>query len=241
MDLVISVIAGDPGFILGCVASRFEIEEASLSLLHFGPEQFLLILPGVELVERVLNDRRPIITLSLRLHVMRWTRFLHATAASLPVAVEINLRGIPAHAWELATVAQLLNDHCWISEIHPTTLDRRDVFTVIAWCSHPGLIPQVLELEILEPLLAAGGSRPVRRTLVYPISVSVALVEKPMGAGDPPVPPEAEGDRRGHRQDRSPRAPPARAASVEPRASVHARLGPLPVVRGHVVDAPSPA
>jgi len=115
---------------------------------------------------------------------------------------------------------------------------------VIAWCSHSGLIPQVLELEILEPLLAAGGSRPVRRTLVYPISVSVALVEQPMGAGDPPVLPEAEGDRRGRRrwrQDRSPRAPPARAASVEPRASVHARLGPLPVVRGHVVDAPSPA
>jgi len=69
MDLVISVIAGDPGFILGCVASRFEIEEASLSLLRFGPEQFLLILPGVELVERVLNGRRPIITLSLRLHL----------------------------------------------------------------------------------------------------------------------------------------------------------------------------
>ena len=110
MDLVISVIAGDPGFILGCVASRFEIEEASLSLLCFGPEQFLLILLGVELVERVLNCRRPIITLSLRLHVMRWTRFLHATAASLPVTVEINLRGIPAHAWELATVAQLLNE-----------------------------------------------------------------------------------------------------------------------------------
>jgi hypothetical protein len=152
--LVISVIAGDPDSILGCVASRFEIEVASLSLLRFGPERFLLILPSVQLVERVLNGGRPIITPSLHLHVMRWTRFLHATAASLLVAVEINLRGIPAHAWELATAALLLNDHCSISEIHPATLDRRDVFTVIAWCSHPGLIPPELELEILEPLLA---------------------------------------------------------------------------------------
>ena len=113
--LVVSVIADVPGDLADAIvpeiAHRFEIEEASLSLLRFGPEQLLLILLGVELVERVLNCRRPIITLSLRLHVMRWTRFLHATAASLPVTVEINLRGIPAHAWELATVAQLLNDH----------------------------------------------------------------------------------------------------------------------------------
>ena len=71
-------------------------------------------------MERVLNGVRPIISPSFRLHVMHWTRFLRSTAATLPFAVDVELRGIPAHAWEMATAEQLLNDFCWINDMLPT-------------------------------------------------------------------------------------------------------------------------
>ncbi|CAO2188913.1 unnamed protein product [Urochloa humidicola] len=83
---------------------------------------------------------------------MRWTRFVQSSAGgSLPVAVELDIRGIPAHAWEFATAEALLCDHCWISGLHPDAADRRDVLTVRAWCSAPDLIPPEMELEIIEP------------------------------------------------------------------------------------------
>ena len=96
--LVITVIDGAAESISSSIAHRFEILESSLALHHLGPARFLLILPSMELMERVLNGGRAFITPDLRLHVMRWTRFLYSSASSLPVAVEINLEGIPAHA-----------------------------------------------------------------------------------------------------------------------------------------------
>jgi len=63
----------------------------------------------------VLNGGRALVTLDLRLHVMRWTRFLYSSANSLPAAVEIDLKGIPAHAWDYKTAQLLLSDHCSIS------------------------------------------------------------------------------------------------------------------------------
>ena len=95
--LVITVIDGAAESISSST-HRFEILESSLALHHLGPARFLLILPSMELMERVLNGGRAFITPDLRLHVMRWTRFLYSSASSLPVAVEIDLEGIPAHA-----------------------------------------------------------------------------------------------------------------------------------------------
>ena len=130
--LVITVIDGAAESISSSIAHRFEILESSLALHHLGPARFLLILPSMELMERVLNGGRAFITPDLRLHVMRWTRFLYSSASSLPVAVEINLEGIPAHAWDLTTAQLLLSDHCSISGLHPLNEDRRDIFKVAA-------------------------------------------------------------------------------------------------------------
>ena len=121
--LVVTVVTdhldGLEASIVITVAQRFEITEASLALQRHGPASFLLFLPSEEATERVLNGGRPIISPSFRLHVMRWTRFLRSTAATLPFAVDVELRGIPAHAWEMATAEQLLNHFCWINDAHP--------------------------------------------------------------------------------------------------------------------------
>jgi hypothetical protein len=72
------------------------------------------------------------------------------------VAVEVDLVGIPAHAWNLTTAEVLLDELCWIDGLHPGNADRRDVFMVKAWCSDPALFPPEMTLEIVEPPLARG-------------------------------------------------------------------------------------
>ncbi|CAN6243339.1 unnamed protein product [Urochloa humidicola] len=132
--VVISVINGTSDHILATIASRFEIEVPSMSLLRLGDARFLLILPNAELAERVCNGGRPLISTSppLQLHIRRWTRLLDSKGASLVSPVEVDIRGMPAHAWELATAELLLSNHCWIAAVHPDVADRRDVFKVVA-------------------------------------------------------------------------------------------------------------
>ncbi|OEL32826.1 hypothetical protein BAE44_0006155 [Dichanthelium oligosanthes] len=175
---------------------------------------------------------------------MRWTRFLQSTVTSLPSAVEVDIQGIPAYAWELSTAELLLNEYCWISAIHPDTTDRRDSFQVAAWCSNPSSFPLEMELEIVEPGWMAGDLQPETRTLVYPVTVSVVavtdLIPRP---GDPPSPPPADDEgRRCQRRWRRQRSPPesapdaSAAASRGTRTLVHARLGPHPANFAHVAS-----
>ncbi|OEL24254.1 hypothetical protein BAE44_0014727 [Dichanthelium oligosanthes] len=173
---------------------------------------------------------------------MRWTRFLRSTAVSLPFALEVNIQGIPAHAWELSTAELLLNEYCWISGIHPDTADRRDSFRVAAWCSNPSIFPSKMELEIVEPNLMAGDLQLEKRTLIYSVMVSVVVVPDLLPrSSDPPSPPPADDEgRRRHRRQRRQRSssasPPGAPASASRgnRTSVHARLGPHPAEIAHV-------
>ncbi|KAG2587500.1 hypothetical protein PVAP13_5NG145005, partial [Panicum virgatum] len=146
--LVLSVIADDPGghaeFIVPAIAQRFEIEENLLSLHSFGSANFLLISPDEQLATRIFNNGRPLVFPPVRLHVMRWSRFLHSEAAFFSSAMDVELRGIPAHAWDLETVAQLLGDNCIPCGLPPETTTNRKVYRLTAWCSSPSsILPEV--------------------------------------------------------------------------------------------------
>jgi hypothetical protein len=123
---------------------------------------------------------------SLRAHVMRWSRLLNSSAAALQYQVEVELRGIPIHAWDLASMETLLNEWCWITEIHPVFAHQREVFRVIAWCSSSSSIPKKLHLEIIEPLVTDRGGGGLRRSLSYPIEVLVLIFDRP-GEHAPPL------------------------------------------------------
>ena len=70
------------------------------------------------------------------------------------MAVEVELKGIPAHAWDLVTAEILLDELYWIDGLHLNNADCRDVFMVKAWCSDPALFPSEMKLDIVEPPLA---------------------------------------------------------------------------------------
>jgi len=196
--LVVSVIADNPEALADCIlsaiASRFEIEESSLAIHRLGPASFLLISPDEATATLILGDSRPIHLPFGRLHVMRWSLFLSSSSASvLPFNVEVELRGIPAHAWELDTAAQLLNNCCLPCGIHPVSDPQREVFHLAAWCSNPGDIPPTIDLEIPEPEVVREDARR-RRYLVYPISIAAKLLDhQSQDDGPPPSPPPEDG------------------------------------------------
>ncbi|CAO2144164.1 unnamed protein product [Urochloa humidicola] len=231
-DLVVTMISGNANDILSIMASRFEIEVSSLSLKRFGEGRFLLILPNVDTAVRVFDGGRPFISTSppLRLHLRRWDRLLDSRAASLDCPVEVELRGIPAHAWDLSTAELLLCDGCWIGGVHPDVADRRDVYKVMAWCSCPASILTELELEIVEPPLVEADQHPMKHTLIYPIKALVRPAGRPARPADPSQPLADDGGRRRRNRRRRSRSPPAGS----PRVSVHDQLGPRSEQGGHV-------
>lgn len=123
--LSLSVIADNPGSlsesILPAIAQRFEIEESLLSIHNLGPASFLLISPDDITATRILNDGRPLSIPPGRLYAMRWSCFFSSSAALFSSAVEVEIRGIPAHALDLETASQLLSDCCVPCVVHLDT------------------------------------------------------------------------------------------------------------------------
>lgn len=115
-----------PESIKTTIVQCFGLDE-EFDFLCFGAASFLMILSNGDIATRVYNGGRPIITQAHRLHIMRWSRFLHSTVAALPVPVEVELRGIPTHAWDVETAKQLLNEFCCVGGVLP---DAADLFSV---------------------------------------------------------------------------------------------------------------
>ncbi|RLN43022.1 hypothetical protein C2845_PM01G44800 [Panicum miliaceum] len=173
MTLVISVFGdcldGSASAILAMIAAHFELQSFHFIVRRFDPASFLVVLQYEAVATRVFNGGCSIAANSHSLQVRRWSRFINTMAASLPVAVEVELRGIPAHTWELATAEALLNDFCWISDLHPGTADHRDVFHLVGWCSSLEAVPTEIDLEITEAPVVGDGGIPDKRSLVYPM------------------------------------------------------------------------
>ncbi|RLN11892.1 hypothetical protein C2845_PM09G14320 [Panicum miliaceum] len=253
--LVLSVIADDPGdiseLILPAIAHRFEIEENLLSLHNFGPAKFLLISPDEQSATRIFNNGRPLVVPPARLHLMRSSRFLHSEAAIFSSAVEVELRGIPAHGWDVETASQLLGDGCVPCDIHPETGTQRQVFRLAAWRSSPSSIPPLIDLVIPESAVAGGGEEQGKRTLCYPVKIAVVVHGMPADAPPPPPPPSSDSDRHRRRRwvRRTSASSPTPVAADRPGpsggahgASVRSRLGPPSIGhRGGRDDVSAPA
>lgn len=94
------------------ITSEFDMEVKEMSLIPVAPKDLFLLLPDPRTVERVYNQGQPFHGPNFSLHTKRWTRLALAQGVALPILVDIELRGIPAHAWEKSTAQQLLNNVC---------------------------------------------------------------------------------------------------------------------------------
>jgi hypothetical protein len=112
--------------------------------------------------------------------------------------IDVEIRGILAHAWEHSTAEQLLRDSCWIQELHPDTEAKHDLhsFQLRAWCSAPERIHQRMGFIILERGLPVEGASLTKQALAYPIEITTLSVASPSTVEGSPPPPPADGSQR---------------------------------------------
>jgi hypothetical protein len=223
------------------LARRYELPVETLEFHRLRQDEGVLVLQDEVAALQVYNNGRPLQLLSYTLYFRRWSRFKNATAEALPSLIDVELSGIPEHAWELETAEHLLDEWCWVRELHPDTVNRRDYssFRLKAWSSWPELIPADMELIIVEPPTQLEESPPLKRALRYQVKIKVMAVEPSSGNDAPPPPPppkdpDLDGKRRRRRASNSPETSVRGSATrgATPRVSVHRRLGNGPVIAG---------
>lgn len=160
-----------------------------------------------------------------RLLCRRWTRQAFAEGVALPLLVNVEFKGIPAHAWEMSTAESLLSPYGWPQLLHSSTRNREDYasFRLSAWCFNPREVPLARDLHVVEPPVGDISSPPGKLTLVYPVSIAITEVILPTAGGDVSVGSSGDSsggdDRRRRRRSKAPRTadmcsePPAAVAS----------------------------
>ena len=108
------------------LARRYDLPAALMTIHRPRPSELLLVFSTEEDGVRVYNDGRPIQLPQVMLHCRCWSRLRNATSVTLPHLVDIEIRGVPTHVWELETAEHLLDEWCWIHALHPDTVERRD-------------------------------------------------------------------------------------------------------------------
>jgi hypothetical protein len=168
------------------VARCFGIDADSLAIHQAMPEDFLLFLPNEDTATRVFNEGKVFRGPRFNLQFKRWSRFTHATAGALPFLVDVQIWGIPAHAWARSTAEHLLHDSCLVSDIHPATALKSDLssFKLRAWCFDPKKLHRNMKLYIAEPGMVTSE----KRCLSYNICMAAIPVDASSGAEDSPPP-----------------------------------------------------
>jgi len=252
-EAVIVTVIGDGPLatvedVAAVIAPRIAIEAESLVLRRASPSSYLLVLPDMALVDRLVGLQQPVRSPSFNFSLLckRWNRLAGAHARVLPFLLDVELRGIPAHVWETSTVERLLSPHDWVQQVHPDTLALSDLscFRCLGWSTDPSALPSARELWVVEPPMAAVEDPPLKRVLAYPVKLKYSDALRP--APSPP-PSSDEGNdseddsTRWRRRIRSPSpSPRARPASVADQASGQAG-SQFGSVCGQVRSADSPA
>uniref|UniRef100_A0A8I6X189 CCHC-type domain-containing protein n=1 Tax=Hordeum vulgare subsp. vulgare TaxID=112509 RepID=A0A8I6X189_HORVV len=181
---LVATIAGTrprvtPEDVAGEMYRSFQLEEGDFTVHSHHPEDFLIIFGSQHSMDRLRGEhfvRGLHFTLTLR----PWSKLAHAGCGAFEYRVELELRGIPAHAWHLATAEHILGPSVWIERLHPHTRSRADlgVFRLSGRAHDPSLIRRSGELEIVE-LIPSGSTSvaPSVRTLIYPFTVALSRSE----------------------------------------------------------------
>jgi hypothetical protein len=183
------------------IAPQLEVEIPSLVLRQLSSSSFLLFLPRVEMVLS-LTEQCPLLRVAtFSIACKRWSRFTDSTGGVLPSLVEFELRGIPTHAWESSTVAQLLSPFAWIRRVHLDTLGLMDltIFRCTAWTKDVASIPTSRELWIVEPPSVPDEAPLGKKALIYLIEFRFSVINGPADSvptARSPVKGDRSGDRR---------------------------------------------
>ncbi|OQU77416.1 hypothetical protein SORBI_3009G046400, partial [Sorghum bicolor] len=192
LALVAMVVGARPfiraAAIYEALRNRFNILRDDVDIRAHEPDDFIVRFRRREDRDRVLASTGwgPLIPLRWR----PWSRQACGVLAEFSLRVVVALRGLPAHARNVA-VAQLRLGTCCcevqVSNVRDRPIDDDREFFVQAWCKDPSLILPVDSIFIPEPLLPGGPDTGVRRGLRYQVFARVVELQ---GLRPPPGPPD---------------------------------------------------
>jgi len=141
------------------VQDNYGLAASDFTLHRYWPEDFLLIFRNPSDVQRVLNAP-PLPRADMVLRFRRWNRLSTAEGESMRYRVLVELRGVPSHAWSVATAQAILGDVCATPLLTPTTMARADLrrFQAIVWCSDPDHIPNEAVIRVPEKIVGLGNN-----------------------------------------------------------------------------------
>lgn len=207
------------------VARSFDVEERAMSIHLARLEDFILFLPDEDTASRVFNGGRIFRGPQFDLAFKRSTCCANAFAATLLALVDVEIRGIPTHAWSRDIVDQQLRYSCVITELHPATILKTDLssFMLRTWCVDPVNLQRDMNLVITEPRLVGRE----RCCLSYMFSLAVTPVDASITSlvSSPPL-------NDGNTPDGNDDPPPPDSLQQCPRSNegrrcpIHSRLGP---------------
>ena len=73
------------------ISKRFAFAEDLIVVYHLSEERLLLTLPDEDTACLIYNDGHPFITISLRLHIRKWSRLLSSTGAPSLSTIAVEL------------------------------------------------------------------------------------------------------------------------------------------------------
>ena len=157
---------------------RFNFADGDFTVHLHHLEDFLILFNSRASMDRMNGDHLvscPRFTLSIR----PWCKLAHAGTGGFEHHVELELYGIPAHAWHLETAEHILGASVWIERLHPRTRSRADLamFRLAGRTHDPATIPREATLVIVEQLPHPTSSTMSVRTLAYPIRIALARTE----------------------------------------------------------------
>jgi hypothetical protein len=103
--VIVSVIGTVPVHaIVDVLATKLEVEASSLVLRRTSPSSYLLLLPDVSSMNRLLSHQQPLRSSDFSLLCKKWSRLARAAQKALPCKLDVEVNVIPVHVWETSTV-----------------------------------------------------------------------------------------------------------------------------------------
>jgi hypothetical protein len=124
----------------------------AFSIRAYEPEDFLVLCASFDVMDQLVVAAR-LVSPQFTLRFSQWSRLTHAQLGEVPVRVDLELRGIPSHAWEQRTADMLLEGCGFLDSVDAATVDRTDMscFRLSMWTHDVDCIPAARWLAVPEP------------------------------------------------------------------------------------------
>ncbi|CAN6280350.1 unnamed protein product [Urochloa humidicola] len=97
----------------GALLDHLGVSAGDIVIKPFHPENFLVVCNSQAVRDHIFaTGNVPVRDTSM--FIRQWTRLAHAASSVLYTRVNIELDGIPPHAWSIDTASKLLAPSCWV-------------------------------------------------------------------------------------------------------------------------------